>query len=109
MGLFGQWFLDAVGPKGLYTMLAGFESKKARAVCTFGYSAGPGDKVIFFQGVEAGLIVEPRGASGFGWDPIFQPDDGNGKTYAEMSAEEKNAISHRGRALKKVAAHFMAQ
>lgn len=101
--------MDAVGPKGLHQMLAGFENKKARAICTFGYSTGPGEEVLFFQGVETGTIVEPRGASGFGWDPIFQPDDGNGKTYAEMTSEEKNAISHRGRALKKVAAHFVAQ
>ena len=42
----------------------------------------------------------PRGEHGFGYDPIFVPDDGDGRTLAEFSAEEKNAVSHRGRALR---------
>lgn len=90
-------------------MLVGFENKKAKAICTLGYAAGPGEKVILFQGVETGTIVEPRGKAGFGWDSIFQPDEADGKTYAEMTVEEKNAISHRGRALKKLRAHFLGQ
>jgi XTP/dITP diphosphohydrolase len=48
----------------------------------------------------AGLIAETEhGDSGFGYDSIFVPTDGDGRTFAEMSAEEKDAISHRGRAL----------
>ncbi len=54
------------------------------------------------------MIVEPRGASGFGWDSVFQPDTGGGKTYAEMTAAEKNAISHRSLAIAKLTAHFAA-
>jgi XTP/dITP diphosphohydrolase len=42
----------------------------------------------------------PRGEHGFGYDPIFVPDGGDGRTLAEFSAEEKNAVSHRGRALR---------
>jgi inosine triphosphate pyrophosphatase len=105
-GPYVKWFLDAVGASGLHRMLAGFDNKKAKAICTFGYCAGPGQEVLFFQGIETGTIVEPRGAAGFGWDPIFQPDHGEGQTYAEMSAEAKNAISHRGRATQKLKAHF---
>lgn len=56
--------------------------------------------VRLFEGVAPGTIVPPRGDGGFGFDPIFEYD---GKTYAEMSTEEKNAISHRGRALAKFA------
>jgi len=52
--------------------------------------------VRLFEGVAPGRIVAPRGDGGFGFDPIFEYD---GRTYAEMSTEEKNAISHRGRAL----------
>jgi len=40
------------------------------------------------------------GTGGFGYDPICIPNEGNGRTYAQMSAEEKSAISHRGQALK---------
>ena len=56
--------------------------------------------VKLFAGAVPGTIVEPRGDGGFGYDPIFEHD---GRTFAEMSAAEKNAISHRGRALAKFA------
>ena len=56
--------------------------------------------VKLFAGAVRGRIVAPRGDGGFGYDPIFEHD---GKTFAEMSAEEKNAVSHRGRALGKFA------
>jgi len=59
--------------------------------------------VRLFEGVVPGTIVEPRGDGGFGFDPIFEFD---GKTFAEMDTEEKNAISHRGRALAKFAEWF---
>ncbi|MFB6281077.1 MAG: non-canonical purine NTP pyrophosphatase [Haloferacaceae archaeon] len=56
--------------------------------------------VRLFEGVVPGRIVPPRGDGGFGYDPIFEHD---GTTFAEMSTEEKNAVSHRGRALAKFA------
>jgi XTP/dITP diphosphohydrolase len=53
-----------------------------------------------FCGYCTGLRADsPRGAGGFGYDPIFIPDDGaDGRTMAELSEEEKDSISHRGRA-----------
>ncbi|WP_336000645.1 non-canonical purine NTP pyrophosphatase [Halorientalis halophila] len=54
--------------------------------------------VKIFEGYVPGEIVAPRGDGGFGYDPIFEHDD---RTFAEMSAAEKNAVSHRGRALAK--------
>ncbi|WP_313693701.1 non-canonical purine NTP pyrophosphatase [Halorarum halobium] len=56
--------------------------------------------VKLFAGTVRGRIVDPRGDGGFGYDPIFEHD---GKTLAEMDAAEKNAVSHRGRALGKFA------
>lgn len=80
-------------------MLAGFEDKSAYALCTFAYSSGqPGDDVRLFRGRTDGRIVEPRGPADFGWDPCFEPS-GYTETYAEMSKECKNAISHRSKAL----------
>lgn len=53
-----------------------------------------------FEGVVEGTIVDaPRGAGGFGYDPVFQPV-GSMQTFAELSADEKNAISHRARAIR---------
>jgi non-canonical purine NTP pyrophosphatase (RdgB/HAM1 family) len=55
---------------------------------------------IVVEGVVPGEIVAPRGDGGFGYDPIFEYD---GTTFAEMTPDEKNAVSHRGRALAKFA------
>ncbi len=56
------------------------------------------------EGIVSGVIAsELRGDGGFGYDPVFIPDDGDGRTFAEMNSSEKHAISHRGRALRALA------
>lgn len=56
------------------------------------------------EGVVSGVIASAlRGNGGFGYDPVFVPDDGDGRTFAEMNSTEKHAISHRGRALRALA------
>ncbi|OJJ55326.1 hypothetical protein ASPSYDRAFT_158756 [Aspergillus sydowii CBS 593.65] len=92
-------FLEALGHEGLNKMLDSFESRGAEAVCTFALSLGPESEPILFQGRTEGTIVSPRGPANFGWDPIFEH---GGKTYAEMTKEEKNKISHRYKALVKL-------
>ncbi len=58
-------------------------------------------RALFAEGVVDGVIAEaPRGEGGFGYDPVFIPVEGDGRTFAEMSLEEKHAISHRGRAFR---------
>jgi len=57
-----------------------------------------GDETRCFRGVVLGKIAHRiRGTRGFGYDPIFIPDEGDGRTFGEMTSEEKNAISHRAR------------
>ena len=59
-------------------------------------------KEYYFEGIVDGIITaEPRGINGFGYDSIFEPLDGKGKTFAEMSVFEKNSLSHRSRAVRK--------
>jgi len=63
-----------------------------------------GDKEMLFEGVVEGEILQQRaGKEGFGYDPVFAPLEADGLTFAQMSAEAKNTISHRGRATKKLA------
>ena len=50
------------------------------------------------------ISTESRGSNGFGYDPVFVPDGGDGRTFAEMRPEEKDAVSHRGRAFRALAA-----
>ena len=64
----------------------------------------PDDTELVADGTVEGVIaVAPRGSGGFGYDPVFVPDDGDGRTFAEMTATEKHAISHRGRAFRALA------
>jgi XTP/dITP diphosphohydrolase len=64
----------------------------------------PDGREITASGSVSGIITPgPRGTGGFGYDQVFQPDEGDGRTFAEMSAEEKHAISHRGRAFRALA------
>jgi XTP/dITP diphosphohydrolase len=73
------------------------QSASDRATATTDDQVADGDlPVRIFEGYVPGTIVPPRGEGGFGYDPIFEYD---GRTFAEMSAEEKNAVSHRGKAL----------
>jgi XTP/dITP diphosphohydrolase len=62
---------------------------------------------VWAEGVVAGHIAEEaRGSGGFGYDPVFVPDGSNGRTFAEMSGDEKDALSHRGRAFRALAARL---
>lgn len=58
--------MNSLGHEGLNNLLAAYEDKSAKAVCTFGYSAGPGHEPILFQGITDGKIVPPRGPPHFG-------------------------------------------
>ena len=59
-----------------------------------------GDEMHMFEGqVEGVILTERHGTGGFGYDSIFQPIEGDGSTFAQMSPNEKNSISHRGRAV----------
>ena len=60
-----------------------------------------GETHLFEGRVDGSIIEEPRGTAGFGYDPVFMPD-GYNQTFAEMGDEEKNSISHRGRAMRKL-------
>jgi len=75
------------------------ERRGARFVCVMAL-VGPGERVLNTRGVCAGRILSaPRGRSGFGYDPLFLPA-GFDRTMAELGMDEKNRISHRGRALR---------
>lgn len=63
-----------------------------------------GREVIADGAVEGTITTESRGDAGFGYDPVFVPDGLDGRTFAEMTAAEKNAVSHRGRAFRALAA-----
>jgi XTP/dITP diphosphohydrolase len=67
--------------------------------------AYPDGRDVWAEGAVDGVIAaEPRGEAGFGYDPVFAPDGHQGRTFAQMTSEEKHASSHRGRAFRALAA-----
>jgi XTP/dITP diphosphohydrolase len=69
----------------------------------------PGGREVVAHGVVEGVIApDARGTGGFGYDPVFVPDGGDGRTFAEMTAAEKHATSHRGRAFRALAVGLRA-
>lgn len=82
----------------LLHLLEGQQNRAARFRTVIAFIDG--GEVHYFHGTVDGTIAtECHGAEGFGYDPIFVPNEANGRTFAEMASEEKNAISHRARAL----------
>lgn len=90
--------------KKLLKELEGKDNRRAQfrtAICLI-----ESGKEYLFEGiVKGGIIEEKRGASGFGYDPVFVPE-GYGETFAEMGGEEKNKISHRARAVQQLCAYL---
>ena len=75
--------------------------RKAHFSCVMAF-ARPNEKTQVFEGRVDGKIAQSKkGNGGFGYDPIFVPDEGDGRSFAEFDGAEKNKISHRGRALRK--------
>jgi len=93
-----RWLLASVGPAGICRLAHAFADPRATVRCMACASDGAGEVVGL--GVVRGIIGEkPRGRTGFGWDSAFVPDGHDGRTYAEMDEAEKNAISHRHKAM----------
>ncbi len=88
-------------------LMEGIDNREARFVTVIALCMG--DEVTTFEGeVRGKILTSRRGSDGFGYDSIFEPADGNGLSFAEMTHEQKNAISHRGRAVKKLVAYLVA-
>lgn len=95
-----KWAVGAVGEAGFARLAHAWGDPRAEAVSTLGLAwpgAAPADVVVAQGRVAGSLAPSPRGSNGFGWDVIFVPE-GETRTFAEMSPEEKNARSHRARA-----------
>jgi XTP/dITP diphosphohydrolase len=89
----------------LLSDLAGAADRSVAYVCALAYIDEDGAERLFEGRCEGQLAGAPRGSGGFGYDPAFVPDDtgpGDRRTMAELSAAEKHAISHRGRAAREL-------
>ena len=97
---------DAANNAKLLQKLTGVADRRAAFICSLVMAFPEGTAPIRATGaVEGEILLNPRGKGGFGYDPLFWYDP-MGKTMAEMTADEKNAISHRGAAVRQLAARF---
>ncbi len=95
-----KWMLQSVGAAGVAGTARAVGDFRATARCALLYSTGT-DELIAEGSTEGELVLPPRGEHGFGWDPVFQPL-GEKRTYAELSGPEKDRISHRGLAWRRL-------
>ncbi len=92
---------DKANIKKLLRLMEGVSNRKARFVSNVVFYS-PDDFGLWAEGYCEGVITEePKGEGGFGYDPVFQPE-GYEKTMAQLTPEEKNKISHRGKAVRKL-------
>ena len=98
-GVYSAYVFKSIGNEGILRLMEGMENRGAYFKSVIAFYDG---EVHLFEGICKGRIsVNIKGNKGFGYDPIFIPE-GNGITFGEISREEKNSYSHRGRAVKKL-------
>lgn len=103
-GPYASYVYKTIGNEGLLKLMDGVDNRRARFQSVVAYLSEELDTPVCFTGEAFGEITRDirRGCSGFGFDPVFKPN-GSGKTFAEMSIDEKNMYSHRAKALRKFA------
>ena len=97
----------AANNRKLLEVMRGKEDRRARFRCVMVYIA-EGKKLVVEGRCEGSILEAPRGSDGFGYDPLFLVE-GTGKSMAELSMEEKNRVSHRGRAFAELQAALRSQ
>ena len=91
-----RWLLEWGGGKSLSALAYALRDRRAVARCCVGYWDGE-NASIFMGETDGQILVDPQGETTFGWDPWFKPA-GESRTFAEMTPEEKDRCSHRGKA-----------
>ena len=99
---------DAANNQLLLNQMADINGRRAAFVSCCALATPAGGIYTAEGRWEGELLREPRGENGFGYDPLFAPDDAPGRSSAELSADEKNARSHRGKALRELAQYIAA-
>ena len=104
-GVYSSYIFKTIGNNGILKLMKGEKKRNAYFKSIIAYYDG---SIHFFEGKCYGKISNEIRGEGFGYDPIFIPN-GSNKTFGEMSIEEKNKYSHRGKAIKKFAEFLKSQ
>ncbi len=102
-GPYSSFIFKCIGNEGILKLMRGVKNRNAQFISVVGYCEPGKDAITFSGSVEGKISDGPQGKMGFGYDPIFLHQK---KTFAQMSTEEKNRVSHRCMALRKFAEWF---
>ena len=97
-GVYSAYVLKTLGCQGIIRLMEGRSDRTARFRCCIGCDSGRLGEIVVSAEAVGTIIDEERGSGGFGFDPIFVPS-GYDKTFSELPLDEKNLISHRGKAI----------
>ena len=97
-GPYSSFVFQTIGIKGILKLLDNASSRKASFQTAVAYCEPRQEPVSFTGMVEGTVALKSRGHFGFGYDPIFIPKLGDGRTFGEMTMDQKNCLSHRSRA-----------
>jgi XTP/dITP diphosphohydrolase len=98
-GVWSKYVFNTIGNEGILRLIDDFTLTQAHFETVIALYYKPTDEIHLFKGIVKGQVSKIiRGENGFGFDPIFIPDENPTKTFAELRTLEKNSISHRGKA-----------
>jgi XTP/dITP diphosphohydrolase len=107
-GPYSHYAYKTIGCKGILKLMQQATDRTAVFQSAIALKTPTGEIHVFTGEARGTITTQERGTHGFGFDPIFQPQDTN-KTFAEMTLQEKNLYSHRAKAAKKLAEHLTAK
>lgn len=102
-GPYSAYVYRTVGTKSILKLMKNIKNRSAHFQSVIAFSSSEEQPTCFHGRVKGKISSQERGTSGFGYDPIFEPSKGDGRTFAEMTTTEKNQYSHRAEALRKFA------
>lgn len=106
-GAFTSYAYNTLGHGGLLKLLDGVTDRRAVFKSAVAYCAPRQQPICFTGEVHGAIALNPRGVHGFGFDPVFEPDAGGGKTFGELGDDAKNRYSHRALAVRHFAAWLL--
>jgi XTP/dITP diphosphohydrolase len=107
-GPYSSYVFGTLGNSGILRLMKGLDFRTAYFKSVLVYLQQKGQPTSF-QGIVLGRISERSfGSGGFGFDPIFIPEEGDGKTFGQMGVEEKNRLSHRSKATRRFAEWYLS-
>ena len=100
-GVYSAHILESLGLEGILRLMYGRKNRGAEFRATIVLQI-ESEKIVAQGRCRGHISEEIRGKGGFGYDPLFIPDDGDGRTFAEMTLDEKKVLSHRGNAMEQL-------